>query len=413
VGKSIVGLDIGTSMIRAVQLRPLKEGFAFERASEILLPRGAIVQGTVSEPEVVTRALKELWKKGKFTTNIVRLGIGGESTIASTSELDWMKDEDLFRVLPTLVADKLFIDKDQFSLDYHTLSEYTTKEVSREDETERVTVAKKFVLISGVLKESVTEIIAVVRAAKLKPISVDLNALAILRAADPEDFESDANTVDVSIDIGAENLTIVLHKFGQPLYIRTVANHSGNAATIAIEEELSIPFDKAELRKFEALYATYEDTRITPVASESSIFDEEDSEVVDEMPEDNTHLTEADAEVLAAKKARVERLRPLLSKSASDIIAEIRVTIDDFLSGPMGYDLERLSGFSISGGVSQMPGLLERISAEFTVSAKQSGPLTRLVDEKSAKRLTKEAEEFEHVYTVAAGLALGEGSSHD
>lgn len=379
-------------------MSPSKEGFHFERAAEIALPHGSIVNGVVVEKQAVVDALKALWKLGKFTTDIVRLGMGGDSVIARAAEMEWLPDADFSRLLPHLVADRLMIKKDEYSLDYHALSEYPVKENGEDEEDVRL-VPKRYVLVTGGKTEAVNSIVEAARAAKLKPISIDLNSLALLRVH--QGPESERNAVDVSIDIGAEVMTISLHKFGQPLYLRDVTGYAGNHLTSQIKEELDVSFPRAEYRKFETLYS-----EVPREEAEFTSFFESDS-----AREEASATHEGDAGD-HARLERIERIKPILAQGSSDIIYVVRETLDDFFASAMGNDLTQISGFSMSGGVSNMPGLIERLGAEFRTNVYRSTPLTPLLTPKTQKNVKPEVLMLENTFAIAVGLATGTGASH-
>ncbi len=83
----VVGLDIGSTHVRAAEVRPGRGGNAAKRTAtltryaEIPLPLGAVRDGEVANAETVTAALKELWTLGKFTSRDVNLGVGNQRVI--------------------------------------------------------------------------------------------------------------------------------------------------------------------------------------------------------------------------------------------------------------------------------------------------------------------------------------------
>src|SRR5690606_5190584 len=52
------------------------------RYHSIALPPGAVTRGEIVEPHVVTGALKALWKRGKFSTRRVVVGVGTHRALA-------------------------------------------------------------------------------------------------------------------------------------------------------------------------------------------------------------------------------------------------------------------------------------------------------------------------------------------
>jgi len=405
VGKSVVGLDIGASTVRAIQVsKDSKGAFQIEKMAQVSLPLGAVSGGSINDPNALVKALKTLWKEGKFSTRTVRMGVGSDAMNARVGEVDWAPDADLFRILPytPLVTDILLMTgADKFYLDYHTLSEGTVRTVDPDDPDETIIERKKFILVAGGDREAIDAMVKAARSAGLKPISVDITGLALIRAFDHSLVEWAPECLDVSVDIGADTMTIVFHKAGQPLYMRTVREVNGNAITEHIAVALKTTPAKAELRKFEVLYSANE----TPSQStpSTSIF----SEVKDEVPN-----PEIDTEEDAKRRERNAKVRPIIAQDASAIIQVIRATLDHFLSGPAGQDLTRASGFMLSGGMSLTPGLAERIASEFHAPVIIASPLSSFSNPKRIAKFDEGLLATESSYIVAYGLAVGEGSSH-
>ena len=79
MASTVVGLDIGRTAVRAVELRGKNP--TLRRHGSIELGRGAVETGVVADPHQVTAACRELWKSGRFSTREVRLGISSGSVL--------------------------------------------------------------------------------------------------------------------------------------------------------------------------------------------------------------------------------------------------------------------------------------------------------------------------------------------
>ena len=83
MAKSIVGVDIGSTTLRAVELADAaKPRPTLLRYHEVLLPEGAVSRGEVLEPNTVADALKHLWSEGGFKSKDVVLGMGNQRVLA-------------------------------------------------------------------------------------------------------------------------------------------------------------------------------------------------------------------------------------------------------------------------------------------------------------------------------------------
>lgn len=398
---TVVGLDIGSSAVRGVQVTKSKDGtFRVDKIAESPLPLGTIVGGEVVEHATLVRTLVSLWKSARFSTRTVRLGVGSFAMKAVTGEENWDPDENLSKTLPYLSTVEQFVEEpDQLYLDWHTLGEYARNEVDPNDPDETRLQRKKLLLLGAGSRTGVDSLVGAALEARLKPISVDLNGLALIRAFDGEKMEKSQgrSAVDVSVDIGAEVLTIVLHKLSQPLYMRTVGDGAGSLVTTELQGELGVSFNKAEERKLEALsfdaQAAYESLNRS-------------------LEEGVDPLAAEDEAELRKVYDRYQRIIPIVNAGAGSIIRSINETVAHFLSGAPGGDLFSPSGFFLSGGGANMPSLADRIAAECGAPTAVSTPFTSYVSSKQMSKISPSMMERESEFTTAFGLAVGEGYSH-
>src|SRR5687767_13111323 len=79
--KPLIGLDIGSSSIKAVELTKVKKGYQLTGfAMEPLVP-DAVVDGAIMDAPVVAGAIKKIITTGKFKSKSVATGISGHSVI--------------------------------------------------------------------------------------------------------------------------------------------------------------------------------------------------------------------------------------------------------------------------------------------------------------------------------------------
>src|SRR5213082_3141346 len=79
--KPLVGLDIGSSSVKAVELTKSKKGYQLTGfAVEPLVP-DSVVDGAIMDAPVVAAAIKRMFTSGKFKPKAVATGISGHSVI--------------------------------------------------------------------------------------------------------------------------------------------------------------------------------------------------------------------------------------------------------------------------------------------------------------------------------------------
>lgn len=237
----VVGLDIGTSAVRAAELEfgsggPARGQATLMRYGQVLLPPGAVQDAEVAEPETVASALRQLWRDAKFSTRDVVLGVGSQRVIVRELELPWAPMAQLRASLPYQVSELLPMPVEDALLDYFPTGEYTGS-------------AGRSVL--GLLvassKETVRTRVMAAESAGLRPQMVDLNAFALLRALARGE---NADSVVALVDIGARVTNVVVAANGVPRFTRVLTS-GGQDVTDALAGHMEIAEHEAEVLKRE------------------------------------------------------------------------------------------------------------------------------------------------------------------
>jgi type IV pilus assembly protein PilM len=374
-GPKVVGLDIGTTGIRAVELsRNRKTGeYSIKRAAVVDLPRGAVHNGTIEDGRTVTKALRKLWRKGHFSTRKVVMGLADTGVLTRQMELPWMQPADFKAALRYQVADALPVDLETVELDYHLLGEGVT-----DDERGQPTPVNR-ILIVAANREAVTTEANVLRKARLEPVSADSSAFALIRAVCGGRLPTTDETLAIA-DIGADQLTVIIHQAGQPRFIRTVGNLGGETAIMAVSERLNVDPERAE----ELIRVTGLNGPVPIVApiAESTVFG---------------GLTETSGPSLdPVSAATVDVLRPW----ATTIVDEIRNSLDYFQASDPTAPIRSLA---VTGRTPLLEGMIDRIATQVPLPVRMVEPLVGL----GASRSVQKHRPFDGGLAVAAGLAMG------
>jgi len=91
MAKGRIGLDIGSTAVRAVEL--VGTPLTVVRASQVALPPGAVESGEVRDPAAVSHALKRLWSEGGFKGRQVWLGVGNQRVVVREISLPYLPDK--------------------------------------------------------------------------------------------------------------------------------------------------------------------------------------------------------------------------------------------------------------------------------------------------------------------------------
>jgi type IV pilus assembly protein PilM len=230
VSASLIGLDIGSSAIRAAETVRGKDGPAITSFGQAPLPPGVVVDGVIRDDKAVTAGLKQLWAATRLRSRQVVFGVTNPQVVVRELTLLNMPDKELRKSLPFQVQDVLPLPVERTLLDFQPL----------EDPGQNETVRG---LLIAAPKEAVLTAVRTIERAGLHVTRVDLASFALLRAVSRLDSQ-----VEAIIDIGARMTTVMVHADGEPLIVRTIPR-GGAAITELIAGRLGATFDEAEALK--------------------------------------------------------------------------------------------------------------------------------------------------------------------
>ena len=238
----VIGLDIGTTGVRAAEVEFGSGGpsgrhpATLHRFGQVSLPLGAVRDGEVVEPELVSGAIRQVWAQQRFGSKIVVIGVGNQRVLVRELDLPWMPLAQLKGSLPFQVQELLPMSTDEALLDYYPTSEF--------DGPNGRTVQGMLVAAQ---RDTVTANVLAVEGAGLRPGMVDLNAFALLRAVVRGELKQ--QTVAI-VDIGASVTNVVVAAHGVPRLVRTLPS-GGQNVTNAVASALGIAGAEAETVKRE------------------------------------------------------------------------------------------------------------------------------------------------------------------
>lgn len=239
--KVSIGLDIGTTAVRAAELKG-KDPAQLTRFAQLVLPAGCMTAGEITEPDALVDALKDLWQRGSFASKRVAVSVSNQNVLARAVELPRMSEDDLRGALQFQVADYIPIPIEEALLDFVLLDEFTG-----EDDAPMMRV-----MAVAAQKDMINATVDAVSRAGLDPISIDMGPLAALRAlVDPVASliaDERSNAAQAIVDIGGGVTTITVHEHGIPRFVR-VLSAGGSDITAALVSELGLSIEDAEATK--------------------------------------------------------------------------------------------------------------------------------------------------------------------
>ena len=234
MAKQCIGLDIGSSSVKAVQLRKTRNGYALQAFGVQPLVPQTIVDGTIMDQTAVVEAIRALWSRLKLRGKDVAIAIAGHSVIIKKIAVPAMKPDELAANIKTEAEHHIPFGKDDVELDYHVVNPQNSS-----GQTELLLVAAK--------REVVADYVQVVKDANLIPQVVDVAAFASQNGFEAN-YQVDPKETIVLVNVGAAISNLNIIRGGSSLFTRDVTI-GGNAFTEEIQKQMNISADEAEAYK--------------------------------------------------------------------------------------------------------------------------------------------------------------------
>jgi type IV pilus assembly protein PilM len=351
VPKTRIGLDIGSTAVRAAELAEGSPPTVI-RAAQVPLPAGAVENGEVRDVEAVSEALRELWTRGGFKSRKVWMGVGNQRVVVREIALPVMAEKELRQSLGFQVQEFIPMPVDEAVLDYHLIEEI---------EVEGRPMLR--LLLVAAQKAMVDTLVAAATGAKLEPMGLDLVPFAMVRAvgATGAGMELENTGGEAVVDVGAHVTNIVVHAAGETRFVRILPS-GGRDITVAIARGLSVEDEVAERLKR--------------------------GEVVEEAG------------------ATPEQAREIAMQRATQFVDEIRSSLEFYTAQTQGARIERLL---VSGGGSKLEGFIDILRQRIPVTVEPGRVFSRVGSQLS---LSEDAQtEAEPVLATAVGLAIPWGGA--
>ncbi len=240
-GKNLVGLDIGASSIKVVQLKEKAKRYTVVRCGYAPLPPQTIVDGHIMNSGVVIETLQRLFRDNKITQREVAIGVYGQSVIVRKITVPMMTPEELQEQISWEAEQHIPFDIKEMSVDYQVLRP-------------RPEAGHMDLLLVAAKKAEINDFAGIIREAKLKPVVVDINAFTIQNVFEYANGGLPQDGSIALLNVGASLSSLNIVSRGASAFTREITN-AGNTITEEIQKQLGVPFDQAELYKLQSAEA--------------------------------------------------------------------------------------------------------------------------------------------------------------
>jgi type IV pilus assembly protein PilM len=336
-------LDIGSSAVKAVELRPNGKGFKVTAFGSEPIPPDGIVDGAIIDGASVADAIRRLFEGRGIKTKDVAASLSGNAVIVKKITLPVMSEAELGESIYWEAEQYIPFDIQDVNLDYQIL-----------DSPDAAAKGTMDVLLVAAKKEKIADYTGVIAQAGRSAVVVDVDAFALQNAYEVN-YGIEPGAVIVLLNAGAGATNINILSGDQSVFTRDISI-GGNAYTEALQRELSLPFELADQLK-------------RGIAVDGVTFDD---------------------------------ARPVLRAVSENVMLEIQKTFDFFKATAASDRIDRIM---VSGGASRAEGFTEMLTERFEAPVEAFNPFKKVAFDVKKFNIGS-AEEVAPTAAVAVGLAL-------
>ncbi|PLX85737.1 MAG: pilus assembly protein PilM [Desulfuromonas sp.] len=233
--KDIVGIDIGSSSVKMVQLREAKGGYHLVDLGIAPLPPEAIVDNAIMDSSSVVDVIRNLVESHKVKTKNVATSISGHSVIIRKIQLPMMSQEEMESSIQWEAEQYIPFEISEVNLDFQILGP---------DENDP---SQMNVILVAAKKDFVNEYVAVFRECGLNPQVMDIYCFALENAFETNYGVQETGVVAL-INMGASAMNVSVLRGGVAVFTRDI-QVGGNMLNEEIQKRLGLSHEDAETVK--------------------------------------------------------------------------------------------------------------------------------------------------------------------
>jgi type IV pilus assembly protein PilM len=342
--KSVVGLDIGSSAVKAVELKATANSYRVAAFGSQPVPPDSIVDGAIIDAGAVADAIRRLFEGNKaFKAKDVCASLSGNAVIVKKITLPIMTQAELDESIYWEAEQYIPFDVQDVNLDYQILDPGTGLDSRGSME----------VLLVAAKKDKIGDYTGVIAQAGRHAVVVDVDAFALQNAYEMN-YGFEPGQVVVLLNAGASAINVNILHGEQSVFTRDVSV-GGNAYTEALQKDLDLPYEAAEQLK-------------------------------KGIPVDGATFEEA---------------RSIIRAITDNVLLEVQKTFDFFKATASSDHIDKIV---VSGGASRVEGFYEMLAERFGTPVEEFDPFKTIAWD--AKKMDVDFAEAASTGAVAVGLAL-------
>ncbi len=231
--KSAVGLSIGSSSIKLVELVKSRGNWRLLHFGMVALPPDAIVNREIVNPVAVTEHLRQLTSAMKLSTNRVCASLSGNSCIIKRMQIEVPNAKEIQDQVFWEAEQYLPFDPTEVVMDYQLLSYSKDKRAD--------------VLLVAIKRSILETYMSCIEDAGLQPAVMDVDYFAMQNAFEAN-YPLQPTESAAIVDIGSASTKVAVIHQGVPVFTKDSAM-GGLNLTAEIQRHLNLSFADAETLK--------------------------------------------------------------------------------------------------------------------------------------------------------------------
>ncbi|HEX5429483.1 MAG TPA: type IV pilus assembly protein PilM [Patescibacteria group bacterium] len=235
--KNQLGIDIGTSNIKLVELKPTEQGFVLNTYGIANVSYSLAGKDSASAITQAATVLKELMKRSGTTTTKAVASLPNNVVFTSVIELPKIPENEMKKAIEFEAKKYVPLPLEEVALSWSIVGD---KNAVIKETGMRASEDKQKILLTAVPTVVIDNYIKMFHLAGVTPQALEIEALALIRSVVGEDVKS-----ILLIDIGAKSTSINLVDNN---YLRLSKSLSvgGDTITNSLSQSLSVNFARAE-----------------------------------------------------------------------------------------------------------------------------------------------------------------------
>lgn len=408
-----VGIDVGTSSVKAVAVKASGSGYALKSVGTAEIRRAEYnpEESPQALAEAPLRALERITQDGAFARKPCAFAVSGPRVAPCLFKFPSIPKSEVEQAVRFEAEQIIPFDLAQAALDYVLF-----------DEVMEEGKAQMEGLVVAVHKEEVDKRYVLLKSAGFDPVVLDIDTLALANAYIETEGVGERETVAL-INIGARFTNLAITHGPRRVFVRDIAT-GGDMLSRAVSEIYGLDLPMAEKRKKEAMYTPLEDLggggeeafEAPSGGTESGneeyvLLDGDETSMGLTAGGSNETLTgeedfEASGQTQNAMGAaqKVTANRAVLADALGDLVSEIQDTFKYYINRRI---IPRVDKVKLCGGTSKFPDIDEFFSSQLGVPAALWNPFARLDVSAVTKRFPANfLDEMGPSMAIALGLAM-------